>query len=473
MRTTTIATLATALGLSLGLSGCADSGVYQVGQTQQSVEVCALSETTFGIDVSRFQGNINWSQVAGAGVKFAYIQISRKINDIDAKFEFNWEQAKQNGILRGAYQRFQPDQDVQAQANIFLSKLGPFQAGDLPPMLDVEDSGNLPASTIAERVRQWLNIVEGATGVRPIIYTGRYFWQDFLNSADFTEYPLWIAHYTTGCPNIPAPWTNWAIHQYSSTAVIAGITANTVDVNHFNGSIDDLLALAGGVCGDGVCNGGESTSSCEADCPPCQVISEEGDTVDESGACFHGGGDPAYLRRESVGIGDSLIWTHATDLAQPSNYGEWQLYFAKAGTYKLEASTPQPFGMSKQAAYQIRHGEGATTVEIDQSAVDGWSVLGEFSFAQGGDQSIRLDDNTGEANDSDTKIVFDAIRLTRLDLPEEDADEQPGDDEDTEAAPDEGGCSSAGRPVSSWNGSLFTLLALCGMGWRRRRGRQH
>ncbi len=248
--------------------GCVGEVENEVGRKSSAAEVCAAGTTTFGIDVSRYQGNINWTLVAGEEVKFAYIQISRKIDDIDPKFEVNWQGAKSVGILRGAYQRFQPDEDVIGQADLFLEKLGPFVEGDLPPMLDVEDSGGLTASVIADRVRQWLEYVELNTGVRPIIYTGRFFWQDTLASADFTEYPLWIAHYTDGCPTIPQPWTQWALHQYSSQAVLDGITENTVDVNRFNGSESDLLALAAWRrCGNEVCDPEEDSTECPLDCP--------------------------------------------------------------------------------------------------------------------------------------------------------------------------------------------------------------
>ena len=271
------------------MAACRDAAAPdEIGHASSAAEVCSTGATTFGIDVSRYQGDIDWAQLAGADVKFAYIQISRKIDDIDAKFDFNWQQAKSVGILRGAYQRFQPDEDVLGQADIFLEKLGAFEEGDLPPMLDVEDSGNLSAATIAANVRQWLEYVEAATGVRPIIYTGRFFWRDTLESADFTDYPLWIAHYTTGCPNIPTPWSEWALHQYSSMAVLPGITENTVDVNHFNGTVDDLLALAAWRrCGNDTCDPEESNADCPQDCEPAEPAPDAGvqpgaDAGDES-----------------------------------------------------------------------------------------------------------------------------------------------------------------------------------------------
>ncbi|MBL4633709.1 MAG: hypothetical protein JKY56_07545 [Kofleriaceae bacterium] len=396
-----------------------------------AVVTCPGTETTFGIDVSRYQGDINWTMLADADVKFAYIQISRRIDDIDPKFEENWSEAKAAGILRGAYQRFQPEQDVLTQANIFLDKLGPFQRGDLPPMLDVEDSGNLSAEMIAARVREWLVYVESALGVRPIIYTGRFFWRDTLNSADFTEYPLWIAHYTQECPNIPAPWSQWSFHQYSSSAVLPGITENTVDVNTFNGTIDDLLALS---CGDS--------------CQPCARIETE-TILDESGECFVAGGSPEFFRRENEGYDMSLLWTHTTDADTVGNFGQWTLDFSQEGNYLVEAHILSPWGMSESASYLVRHAGQATAVALNQSAANGWSSLGEFTFASGGDQSIRLDDNTGEANEGNTKLVFDAMRFTLLPpLPEP---EPEPENKDT-------GCQIADGSAATWWIGLLVFL---------------
>ena len=87
-----------------------------LAQVTQNTNVCAAGATVYGIDVSRFQGDIDWDLVAESGVEFAFIQISRSLTDIDAKFAYNWRRAKETGILRGAYQRFQPDQDVIGQA---------------------------------------------------------------------------------------------------------------------------------------------------------------------------------------------------------------------------------------------------------------------------------------------------------------------------------------------------------------------
>ena len=429
-------------------------------EVEQQVAVCADGTTTFGIDVSRFQGDIDWVKVAGANVKFAYIQISRSLTDIDVKFPYNWKRAKDVGILRGAYQRFQPGQDVIGQAKLFLEKLGPFQKGDLPPLLDVEDANGLTGPQIAAKVQQWIDYVEPRVGVKPIIYTGFYFWRDSVGGADFDDYPLWIANYSATCPLVPPTWTRWAFHQYSSTVTLPGITANTVDVNKFNGTIAELKAL-GAIpeCGDMQCNGDETADSCPQDCEPCQMIDgtpglgAEG-IVDDTSACFRAGGDPQYIREESAGYASTLKWTHATDAAIAANYGRWQLHFKEDGRYRVEAYTPAPFNGSKKTVYKVRHGETLTPTPVDQSAVDGWNLVGEFDFVAGGNgQYVRVDDNTGEANATNTQIVFDALRFTRV----EDGVEPP-----PPAGAETGGCTTSGKN-SSW---LVLVLALL---LRRRR----
>lgn len=413
-----------------------DAAPPRVSATAQEMAVCAGDTTVYGIDVSRFQGDIDWQQVANSGVQFAYIQISRSLTDIDAKFPYNWRRAKEVGILRGAYQRFQPGQDVIGQAELFLEKLGPVQPDDLPPMLDVEDANGLTGAQIAAAVQQWIDHVEPRVGKRVVIYTGFYFWRDQVGGADFSAHPLWIANYSATCPLVPPAWTDWAIHQYSSTATIPGVTANTVDVNKFNGTLAELKALGTpAACGDAACTGDETADSCPADCAPCQLI-EASTIVDDGGACFTAGGDPASIRHENAGFGSSLQWTYASDAAAPANYGQWALHFAEAGTYRVEAYTPAPFNGSTQTVYQVTHGDATTDVPVDQSAVDGWNLVGDFAFVAGGHaQAIRVDDNTGEPVSTSTRIVFDALRFTRI---------EPKTDEPIAGDPPAGGCATGG-----------------------------
>ena len=221
---------------------------------------CADGGTLFGIDVSKWQGQIDWAAVAADGVHYAIIRATHGTSIIDEWFDYNWEQAHAHGIIAGVYQYFEPAEDPIMQADIMLEMMGPLQPGDLPPVIDVESATNSTPAQTAAAVGAWIEHVEAATGVKPIIYTGRYFWQDNVGTDAFADYPLWIAHYTTQCPNIPDQWNDWVFHQYSSSGSVAGISG-AVDTNNFNGTLDDLMALT--VQDVGVA-GGVDGSSCTA-----------------------------------------------------------------------------------------------------------------------------------------------------------------------------------------------------------------
>ncbi len=212
----------------------------ETGQLES--EICADGPTTVeGIDVSRFQGPINWAGVKSAGKKFAIIQAGRGTSP-DPQFAANWAGAKANGIIRGTYLRFFPDQSLDAQANILINANATLQVGDLPPMLDVEDRGGTTPDRLATLVGQLIAKVKAGTGRDPIIYTGYFFWKDFVKSTAFGKYPLVIANYSSSCPPIPAGWSKWTIHQYTSSGHVTGITGN-VDLDRFNGTLAQLQAL--------------------------------------------------------------------------------------------------------------------------------------------------------------------------------------------------------------------------------------
>ena len=166
------------------------------------------------------------------------------------------------------------------------------------------------------------------------------------------------------------------------------------------------------VCGDGTCGPGEDHSTCPADCPTCDPIPAEGRIIDDTDRCFRRGGTASYWNTESAGYGGSLIWTHTTDSASADNYGVWELEFAAADDYRVEAYTAAPWAQATRAAYQVTHDGTTDRAVVDQSAVDGWTTVGTYHFAAGAGQSVRLDDNTGEPYSSRIQIVFDAVRLT-------------------------------------------------------------
>src|SRR5690349_7534 len=175
-----------------------------------------------GIDVSKYQGTIDWSQVATAGLTFVFIKASQGITGVDPELSANWSGAQTAGLLRGVYHFYQPGDDPTQQAQHFLATAPPFGAGDLPPVLDIETAGSLTPAEIVQGVATWLDAVQTATGRTPIVYTAPGFWKT-LGTTQFGGHPLWIAEYGVSSPLVPAGWARWTFWQYSETGTVAGI----------------------------------------------------------------------------------------------------------------------------------------------------------------------------------------------------------------------------------------------------------
>jgi lysozyme len=203
-----------------------------------------------GIDSSKYQGVIDWNEVAQSPTAFDIGRASYGANLVDARFSANWRGAQAAGLKRGAYHFFLPTEDVQSQVNIFTSTVGPLLPGDLQPALDLEDSARLPnwsrvpMSARMPRTLQWLQAVEAAMGVRPMIYsTAAFINEVFDDPTPLTAYDLWVAHYTSAAaPTLPNGFTKWLFWQWSDAASVPGITG-AVDSNRFSGSLQDLAQL--------------------------------------------------------------------------------------------------------------------------------------------------------------------------------------------------------------------------------------
>ena len=200
-----------------------------------------------GIDISRYQDNIDWARLRNANINgqpisFAFIKATEGTDLIDPNFNENFYQAKQNDILRGAYHFFSPRTDARQQARFFLRQVH-LEAGDLPPVLDVETRGTLSKEKLQKAVKKWLDVVEQHYGVKPIIYTGYAFKMENLNDTIFDQYPYWIAHYYVNELQYKGPWAFW---QYTDVGRIDGIghpEGDFVDCNIFNGTRQQLLEL--------------------------------------------------------------------------------------------------------------------------------------------------------------------------------------------------------------------------------------
>lgn len=253
-----------ALGL-ITLAGC--GGGARVGFVAEPLSYCARGPVVQGIDVSHYDGTIDWAAVAGAGIGFAFMKATEGTAFVDAQLAANWKGAGAHGLVRGAYHFFRPSVDATAQADFFVATAGKPAPGDLPLTLDLETDDGLPAAQVADAARTFLARVAADSGRTPIVYTSVRFFGTVLGSpSGFDGYTLWDAQWTSACPNVPSPpWSAWTFWQYSATGTVAGISGSAnVDLDEFDGTLDDLRAFAAGPASapdGGNSDGGSGSSS--------------------------------------------------------------------------------------------------------------------------------------------------------------------------------------------------------------------
>ncbi len=211
----------------------------------------------FGIDVSHYDGKINWALVPQHGVSFVYVKATQGENGYDGTFKSHWAALAQPGakLYRGAYHFLSADGDPAKQAQNFISVVHPVATGDMPPCLDLEWDmargstkdrfAKYSAKQIVQKAQTWLKAVQQAGGGRrPIIYTNASFWKQrgLDKEAGLAGYKIWIADYSSGSlqkenPKVPTSFKA-PIWQFSEKGRFSqgGIIDADVDISTFKGS---------------------------------------------------------------------------------------------------------------------------------------------------------------------------------------------------------------------------------------------
>lgn len=204
--------------------------------------------TLIGIDVSAYQGIIDWDRAKAAGCAFAFIRCHFQRGK-DNFFERNWAETKRVGMARGAYGWVIPGRNQTQQADLYIDYLeGDY--GELAPACDFEEFNGKPSFG---ELRTFIERVEVRTKTLPYIYTSPGYWSGltgFNRQTWAAKYPLWTAQWSRAAtPIIKPPFTNWAFWQYSSPgnrmASTYGAEGHDLDLNRFNGDIIDLEKLIG------------------------------------------------------------------------------------------------------------------------------------------------------------------------------------------------------------------------------------
>ena len=200
---------------------------------------------TEGIDVSHWQGRIDWADVARSGKKFAFIKVTEGTTFLDKKYATYHANARAAGVVVGGYHYAQPNAnpgDAIAEAEWFVSNLA-LTYGDMRPALDLETANGLDVPTLQQWVRDWLARVHELTGQHATIYVSRAFWRDRVGNtteAALGGSALWLSKWNVKSPETWLPADDWAGYgwsfwQYSGCGSVRGIDG-CVDLDRFNGT---------------------------------------------------------------------------------------------------------------------------------------------------------------------------------------------------------------------------------------------
>ena len=203
-----------------------------------------------GPDVSSWQhidGRlIDWFAVRASGHQFAMVKATEGLDYVNPYFVPDSVLMRAAGVARGTYHYARPELPPEPQAALYaaavLGQNGPL---DLPPVLDMENSGGLPPAALIDWTHRYLNTVQALTGRVPIVYTYPRFWQTAMaDSNEFHRYPLWIADYRGNAqPEVPGGWPTWTFWQTTDSGSIPGIAGGT-DVNVYSGAQGDFAQYA-------------------------------------------------------------------------------------------------------------------------------------------------------------------------------------------------------------------------------------
>ncbi len=196
----------------------------------------------YGIDVSHYQGRIDWKAVSTDGkVGYVYLKATESNSLVDDTYDYNLNEARRHGLKVGSYHFFRPNVDATSQFANFKRTVDR-RKQDLLPLIDVEVTGGVPVATMHKRLQEFLRLVTREYGKRPVIYTGRNFYDRyFAGYSHFKSYLFMIAQYTSAEPTL-SDGKDFVMWQFTAKGRVNGIRGD-VDRSRFMGrhSISEIL----------------------------------------------------------------------------------------------------------------------------------------------------------------------------------------------------------------------------------------
>lgn len=214
---------------------------HVIGQTAPQTQVTPDHSKVqlAGVDVSHYQGTVDWAAVNEAGMAFAFAKATDGITYTDPRWSANLSNAQNAGIKIGGYHFYEPNDDPMPQLQNFMAALGDVN-GQLPPVVDLEKSpGKAGSAKYLRDVQEFLAQLQDSIGCTPMIYASPAFYTTYL-STGLDAYPLWLAEYSsTAKPPADRDWLFW---QHTQNGAVSGIIGS-VDLDWFAGDAKQLAAL--------------------------------------------------------------------------------------------------------------------------------------------------------------------------------------------------------------------------------------
>jgi lysozyme len=246
------------VALTVAACGGSVSG-GDLGASQEAVSgpVCLGKHVIKGLDVSQFEGHPDWTAIKADGFLWAYIRANEGAGIVDSSFSWNWPRMKAAGVLRGAYTLLDPCHAVAPQMDVYLSKVGTLGPGDLPPMIDAEynyydsaGAGHFYCSGVTDAsysaaVSAAAAYLKKKTGRQPILYTFPYFGDHYMQDDGLTGMPMWTASYGGSCPYVANNYKHLTMWQDGFVTPHGWGGSGQADYDLFNGTLEELQALAG------------------------------------------------------------------------------------------------------------------------------------------------------------------------------------------------------------------------------------
>ncbi len=196
-----------------------------------------------GVDVSHYQGEINWEELSGQDIQFAFIKATEGSSYVDDTFAYNFTEARKAGLSVGAYHFFSFDSAAKTQAENFINTVEPFE-GMLPPVVDFEfyaDKEKNPPEkeSVCKSLDALLILLEDHYNMKPIIYATERSYELYLEG-NYGDYDIWIRNVVTK-PKM-ADKRDWTFWQYTNRGLLSGYSGEEkfIDINVFSGSEEEF-----------------------------------------------------------------------------------------------------------------------------------------------------------------------------------------------------------------------------------------